>query len=551
MAAATLSLAEENGISVKMTPGLIVGGLTVFLGILVIVGWHTGNTTLIQVLLSFPPMAYNAALGFMLCGLALIALDRQHRPMLLAFGVATLALGGLTLSQSIFDIDLRIDQLLMTPYVFSVAPNPGRMPAATATCFAIGGAALVFAGSVKDVKKCLPLLGIAGTLLAAQGILVVAGYVIRLERLSDLPNLSILAVHSGVGFLALGAGMTAFAWLQVMRTGQRIPRWAHICVGIAIATATIYLWEALRARTDNIATITNASLDHLADNVILVFGLGLSVALSLALMFAQQSRSRLRLAEQEVTERKRAEQTAVRHLAELERINAELEQFAYVASHDLKAPLRGIDNLASWIQEDMGDALQGDPRDHLALLRKRVSRMEALLDDLLTYSRAGHGDVELSLIDSGALVKEIADLSNLPTGFTVTTLPGMPIFETAKAPLEQVLRNLIGNAAKHRDRDDGQVTVSAHRDGAMYEFTVADNGPGIAPEFQDRIFKMFQTLKPRDDVEGSGMGLAIVRKLVDAHGGSIRVQSEEGQRGTSFHFTWPKEITELDGENAQ
>lgn len=224
--------------------------------------------------------------------------------------------------------------------------------------------------------------------------------------------------------------------------------------------------------------------------------------------------------------------------AELARSNAELDQFAYVASHDLKAPIRAIDSLAAWIEDDAGGVLPPESARHLALLRGRAARMERLLDSLLAYSRAGRGDARAEPLDVSALVADAVALVAPPEGVTVRVDGPLPSVAAARSPLALVFRNLIGNAIKHHDRADGEVVVSGHADGAVATFTVADNGPGIAPEYHQRVFGLFQTLRPRDEVEGSGMGLAIVQKTVESQGGRVWLEPGDG-RGATFRFTWP------------
>jgi len=172
-------------------------------------------------------------------------------------------------------------------------------------------------------------------------------------------------------------------------------------------------------------------------------------------------------------------------------------------------------------------------------LSGRVRRMEILLNDLLTYSRVGRIKSQSKRVDTGALVQNIIELLTPPSGFTITMDPAMPILRTAATPLETVLRNLINNAIKHHDRPEGHIHVAASEHADAIEFAIIDDGPGIAPEFHTRIFELFQTLKPRDQVEGSGMGLAIVQKTITNCGGTIWVESGPG-RGTTFCFTWPK-----------
>ncbi len=241
----------------------------------------------------------------------------------------------------------------------------------------------------------------------------------------------------------------------------------------------------------------------------------------------------------DVTVRKAQEQALVLRSVELERSNKELATFAYVASHDLRSPLRGIAQLAEWIVEDMPEGVPPEIAAHIALMRSRVARMERLLDDLLSYSRVGRVEGETAEADVAELCRESFELLAPPPGFRLVLEGDLPRLTTRRTPLAQVFQNLIGNAIKHRDRDDGTITVSARAVRGGYAFTVADDGPGIPPQFHERIFGLFQTLKPRDEVEGSGMGLALVRKQVELYGGQVVVRSEDGSRGAAFEFTWP------------
>lgn len=248
----------------------------------------------------------------------------------------------------------------------------------------------------------------------------------------------------------------------------------------------------------------------------------------------------------EVTEQVRARHGVEEKAEELRRVaraleasNRELDQFAYVASHDLKAPLRGIANLSQWIEEDLGaQNLSADTREHLALLRGRVHRMEALIDGILQYSRAGRMREKPERVDLRTLVEDVTDLLAPPPSVRIEIAPDLPAIVTEKLPLQQVLQNLIGNAIKYTRRSDPLVRVSARTAEEALEIAVSDNGPGIAPEFHERIFGLFQTLEARDKVEATGIGLAIVQKTVESRGGRVTVESAEG-RGTTFRFTWP------------
>lgn len=224
----------------------------------------------------------------------------------------------------------------------------------------------------------------------------------------------------------------------------------------------------------------------------------------------------------------------------LEQRNQELDQFAYVTSHDLKAPLRAIANLATWIEEDIGLSLPTENAEQFALLKSRVHRMEGLINGLLEYSRVGRVHQSRVQVNVGKLLVEVID-SLSPLGeFTVEIQPGMPVIMTEELPLMQVFSNLISNAIKHHDRQDGRVVVSANEQDDFYEFAVADDGPGIEPRYHQRVFTIFQTLKARDSLESTGIGLSIVKKVITAEGGEITIESTEGS-GTTFRFTWPKQ----------
>lgn len=222
----------------------------------------------------------------------------------------------------------------------------------------------------------------------------------------------------------------------------------------------------------------------------------------------------------------------------LEKRNQELDQFAYVTSHDLKAPLRAIANLSEWIEEDLSDKLTADTRHQMNLLRGRVHRMEALINGLLQYSRVGRLETPKSQVSVGDLLAEIVDSLAPPETFSIEIAP-MPTIFTERLPLEQVFTNLISNAIKYHPRQDGRVKIFVQKYPSNYEFAVADDGDGIAPEYHEKVFGIFQTLSPRDKTESTGIGLAIVKKIVEQQGGTIRLESQPGQ-GATFYFTWKK-----------
>jgi len=230
-----------------------------------------------------------------------------------------------------------------------------------------------------------------------------------------------------------------------------------------------------------------------------------------------------------------------RYATELERSNHELDQFAYVVSHDLRAPLRAITNLSTWIEEDLGGMLKDETRRQMDLLRSRVHRMESLISGILEYSRVGRVRSTVEEVDVSTLIREVVGDLAAPPGFRFKTGADLPVVLTEKMRLAQVLSNLIGNAIKHHPRDDGEVEIRVEETADHYEFAVRDDGDGIAPEYHEKIFVMFQTLQPRDRFESTGMGLAIVKKIIEDLQGRLWIESEPGF-GATFRFTWPKQV---------
>ena len=256
---------------------------------------------------------------------------------------------------------------------------------------------------------------------------------------------------------------------------------------------------------------------------------------------------------QDISDRKASEKERIERAQELRRLNRELgratralqrrnrelDQFAYVVSHDLKAPLRALSSLAGWIHEDNSGKLGEESERHLELMQQRVMRMGGLLDGLLEYSRIGRVNIERTQVEVGPLLATIVDSLQPPEGFNVEIVGPMPVLEARAISLNQVFTNLISNAIRYCDRPDGHLKISVREAEEHYEFSLADNGPGIDPQYHDRIFEIFQTLQPRDKSESTGVGLSIVKKILTVEQGEIWLDSTL-MEGTTFHFSWPK-----------
>jgi signal transduction histidine kinase len=241
---------------------------------------------------------------------------------------------------------------------------------------------------------------------------------------------------------------------------------------------------------------------------------------------------------QDISIEKEATRLMAQYTEELEKKNQELDKFAYVVSHDLKAPLRGINNLSMWIEEDMEGKLEPDTKNNLDLMRKRVKRMEGLIDGILQYSRAGRIKHEPTTFSLHELLVELVNNLAPDEKFKITIQPDLPELTTEKIAIEQIFSNYVSNALKYNNNPEPTVDISYIEKNGFYEFCVADNGAGIEKEFHDKVFVIFQTLQARDTYESTGVGLAIVKKMVEDKGGKVWIESEVGS-GAKFYFSWP------------
>ncbi|MGN6399750.1 MAG: sensor histidine kinase [Flavisolibacter sp.] len=226
-------------------------------------------------------------------------------------------------------------------------------------------------------------------------------------------------------------------------------------------------------------------------------------------------------------------------ISELKRKNTELDQFAHIVSHDMKAPLRGIDNVVTWIEEDHKQELSPKVADYLQLIKGRVIRGENLIQGLLSYARIGKDQNHEEELNIHSLVEEVLENFTVNTGTKVNISPLLPVIYSEKLPLLQIFSNLIGNAIKYNDKEQGEISVYHKEYADQWEFFVKDNGPGIGKNYHEKIFLIFQTLQERDSFESTGVGLAIVRKILDSRNEKIFVSSEPG-KGSLFSFTWKK-----------
>ena len=244
----------------------------------------------------------------------------------------------------------------------------------------------------------------------------------------------------------------------------------------------------------------------------------------------------------DISIRKQAESEQRQLVSDLSAANEELKSFSYVVSHDLKAPLRAIGSLAAWLMEDHGGKLGEEGNRQMELLIGRVQRMDRLIDGILEYSRAGRPNGEIAMADAGDVLADALELIDVPPNMAIEIETDLPSVRADPIRLQQIFQNLIGNAIKHANVPGGHIRIGCADLPDAWEFHVCDNGPGIEPRNFERIFQLFQTLVPKDVAENTGVGLAIVKKIVESYGGKVWVESEkeQGEQGTCFFFCLPK-----------
>ena len=238
----------------------------------------------------------------------------------------------------------------------------------------------------------------------------------------------------------------------------------------------------------------------------------------------------------EIDVRKKTEAQKEKLIAELDSANRELKDFAYIVSHDLKAPLRAIGSISQWIHTDYSDKLDEDGKMQLDLLLSRVHRMQNLIEGVLSYSRVTRVKEENEEIDLNKLVGEAIEMVAPPDNFVINVDRDLPNVSFGPTRLLQVFENLVSNAVKYNDKETGEITIHCTDRGKEWAFSVSDNGPGIEEKYFEKIFQIFQTLRARDEFESTGIGLTIVKKIIENNGGTIHVDSAPG-KGTTFTFT--------------
>lgn len=234
----------------------------------------------------------------------------------------------------------------------------------------------------------------------------------------------------------------------------------------------------------------------------------------------------------------------------LEQANQTLKDFAHTVSHDLKSPLNSARRLAEWISINYANKMDKNDREYVDLLMTRLARMRNLIDDVLQYSSVGYAEEQKIQVNLNEIIQNVIDMIAPPENITITVENELPVIVCGQARIMQVFQNLLGNAIKYMNKPSGKIKIACVEENDFWKFSIVDNGPGIEEEYFKKIFEMFQRLVTKDKVEGSGIGLSTVKKIVEMYGGRIWVESKL-REGSTFFFTLPKQKTEITNTELQ
>jgi signal transduction histidine kinase len=534
--------------------------VTIAIGVFGVIAWHSHSEWLWVTFPGMFYMKYNTALGFIAAGTGLLACVRRERTLTFAAAGVVLVIGGITLAEYVTGASLGFDEVFLKDYWYPDNPLRGRMaPSVSIGLASIGLMLILLIEDGKQPFSRVMAMEILSFAVLAIGVTAVVGYLTEAGIAYSWGTTARVSKETAAGLVAMGLGFVALTWQRQTARIARVPLWvpALLCftvlvfdlstprgaaVGIAyipIIFCSLWFTQPYMAFVFAVVTSALALLGYFASPpshaepwiVLSNRGLTLGALWFVAILVYMRRRTELRLQG---------------YMDQLERSNQELDDFAYIASHDLKEPLRGLFNHASFLLEDYQDKLDEDGTRRLKRLSQLSQRMERLVNDLLYFSRLGRTELAIQETDLNGVIDEIRLM--MEAGLTerharIIVPRSLPRIVCDKPRVTELFRNLITNAVKYNDKTRRVVEIGFREvvdtpEGPEWNvFYVKDNGIGIEAEFHQEIFRIFKRLNNAPDGQeaGTGVGLTFVKKIVERHGGRIWLESEPG-KGTIFYF---------------
>ena len=540
---------------------ITTGSLTVALGMVVLVGWYTGNKVLIQVLPMFVPMQYNTALGFVLCGSGMLLGIFNNRHITYSMGILVILLGSLTILEYISGLNIGLDELFMKHDIVVKTSHPGRMAPNTAACFALFGGTLLFSlFSRKPTYESL-YRSILLSLIFAFSIVALSGYITHLESAYGWGNLTRMAVHTSAGFVMLSIGLLSYLWRNDIDEITPVPYWLPIPVAIGALTITICLWQAHYFESEVVINMGNGiSGQPYLLSISLIIGVLFSIVLGLTFYFAIISNKRTRkIAEvnenlaSEISDRKHVEVQLVKYRDDLEVLVEErtkelkesqkkllsserlavLGKLSSGIAHEIRNPLATIGSSAYFLSKKLKDADEIVLKniDRIASEVKESTAIIQGLQDLATMDKPKKARKDIAVV-----IEETLKTVNIPEEVKVAmNIQKDEFFVDADIKQMSIMyRNLINNAVQAMD-NRGSIRIIADRtESNSVEVSIRDSGPGIKVDDLKNVFTPFFGTK----TTGFGFGLSICQMVIEKHGGEIDVKSEAGN-GATFIVRYP------------
>ena len=519
--------------------------LPIILGALALVGWALDITSLKQGIASGVAMNPATAMGFILLGLEALRLHtRINNPLVSRIGQIAILLVILASAMKLGDLVLGtsfgIDQLLFAAHLDKYVGHPNRMAPNTALCFFLLGWAML--SMRRQSKLAIPTAQALTVIPALFALLAIVGYLYGTESFYGIGSYIPMALNTAIAFLFLSVAIL-FAhshqgYMRVFTSGGPAGKIALILLPATLIIPFLVGWVTLAALN---AKLIDPALDHALSvvvNVVIFFALSYFSIRTLFFsdLHRQKAEAEHKLAALKTQELKIAQLSEAHMIS----INKELDDFAYTAAHDLKEPLRGINNYAHFLMEDYAGQMEEGAQQYVNHIQRLSARLSTLIDCLLAYSRLGSAELAHASVDVDAIVDEVAeDLSRLWTkeGIALRRHGRLGTITGDAVRVGEVFQNLISNAAKYNDKPSKWIEVGCDQSSTPPVFYVRDNGIGIAPQHHENVFRIFKRLNdPNKYGGGTGAGLTIVKKIIERHGGHIWLESVPGE-GAVFYFT--------------